>query len=180
MKNLLFVLVLGLVLASPAYAQSPGPYPLAAGAKATQDMIKGFITKAADEMPENLYAYRPTAEVRTFGQLVGHIADANYMICAAAAGEKAPAGDIEKTKTTKADLTKALADSFAYCDTVIVGTTAANATQMVRFAPANTSMPRLTLLSFNAGHDYEHYGNMVTYMRMNKMIPPSSQGNMGQ
>jgi len=180
MKKLLFVSLLGLALAAPAYAQGSGTYPLAAGAKATSDMVKGFITKAAEQMPENLYAFRPTADVRTFGQLVGHIADANYMICAAAAGEKAPAGGFEKTKTAKADLTKALSDSFAYCDTVIAATTADNAAQMVRFAPANTSMPRLTLLSFNMGHDYEHYGNMVTYMRMNQMVPPSSQGNTGQ
>ena len=51
---------------------------------------------------------------------------------------------------------------------------------MMKFAEANMNLPRLTMLSFNVGHNYEHYGNIVTYMRLNKMVPPSSQGNMGR
>ena len=180
MKTLLCVSLLSLVLAAPAYAQSSSANPLTTGAKATSDMVKGFITKAAEQVPEKLYAFKPTPEVRSFGQLIGHIADSNYLICSSAAGEQPPAGDIEKTKTSKMDLTKALADAFAYCDTVFAATTDANGAKMMRFAVANMEMPRLTMLSFNMGHNYEHYGNIVTYMRMNQMVPPSSQGGMGR
>ena len=180
MKKLLFASLLGLVPAVLVYAQGSGANPLTAGTKATSDMVKAYITKAADQVPEKLYAFKPTPEVRSFGQLFGHIADSNYSICSSAAGEKPPAGDIEKSKTAKADLTKALAESFAYCDRIIAATTDANGAQMMKFAEANMSMPRLTMLSFNVGHNFEHYGNIVTYMRLNKMVPPSSQGNMGR
>ncbi len=180
MKKLLFASVLSLVLATIVSAQGPGANPLTTGTKATSDIVRGYVLKAADQVPENLYAFKPTPDVRSFGQLFGHIADANYAFCSSAAGEKSPGGNIEKTKSTKADLTKALADAFAYCDKVFAATTDANGAQMMKFAEANMSMPRLTLLSFNMAHNYEHYGNIVTYMRLNKMVPPSSQGNMGR
>jgi uncharacterized damage-inducible protein DinB len=147
--------------------------PMTTGLKGTYDMVKGYITKSAEQMPEANYAFKPTPEVRSFGQLIGHIADSNYMICAAAAGEKPPAGDVEKTKTTKADLQKALADAFAYCDKVFAGTTDSRGVEMVKFF--GNQQPRLAVLAFNSSHDFEHYGNIVTYLRLKGMVPPSSQ-----
>lgn len=92
--------------------------------------------------------------------------------------EKSPSGgDIEKTKTTKADLSKALAESFAYCDKVFAGMTDATGAKTVKFMMGG-DMAKLSILSFNTAHDWEHYGNLVTYMRLNKMVPPSSQGGM--
>src|SRR5262245_29497706 len=93
---------------------------MSAGAKRSYDIIKGYITRAAEKMPEEHYAFKPTPDVRSFGQLVGHVSDANYGFCSITAGEKPPAGGfggpIEKSTTSKADLQKALAESFAYCD----------------------------------------------------------------
>ena len=122
-----------------------------------------------------MYAFKATPEVRSFGQLFGHIADANYAICAAAAGEKSPApGSVEKTATAKADLAKALGESFAYCEKVLAATTDANGGAMTELF--GMKMARLAWLSFAVSHDFEHYGNIVTYLRLNKMVPPSSQG----
>lgn len=138
-------------------------------------LIKGNVVKAAAKVAEADYAFKPTPEVRSFGELVGHVANANYMICAAAAGEKSPStSNIEKTVTGKAALEKALAESFAYCDGVFAKMTAATATEEVKFFTGPT--PRLGILAFNNMHDMEHYGNMVTYMRLKGLVPPSSEG----
>jgi uncharacterized damage-inducible protein DinB len=173
-------LLLALV-AAPALAQpmassgsTPDAGPLASGLMMSYGMVKGYITKAADQVPDKLYTFKATPEVRSLGQLFAHVADANYMICGAAAGDKAPADSVEKTKTAKADIVKALADSFAYCDKIYGGLSEADAsTEINLFGMKGT---KLGVLSFNTAHDFEHYGNIVTYMRLNKMVPPSSQG----
>ena len=102
---------------------APAPPPSTAirdSLKATYDGVKENILKTAEQVPENKLAYQPTKDVRTFGQLLGHIANENYMFCGAASGGKGPGGDFEKT-TKKADLQKALADSFAFCDQAFAG-----------------------------------------------------------
>jgi uncharacterized damage-inducible protein DinB len=177
MKRVLSLLIAFALAAVPAFAQGGAApaNPLTQGSRGAYEMVKGYITKAAEQVPENLYGFKATPDVRSFGQLLAHVADANYMICGAAAGEKAPGGDIEKTKTTKADIGAGLAASFGYCDTVWAATTDASAAAPVKM-PFGPAMPRLSALSFNTSHDFEHYGNIVTYMRLNKMVPPSSQG----
>jgi uncharacterized damage-inducible protein DinB len=120
------------------------------------------------------YSFKPTDEVRSYGQIVGHVANANYMFCSTALGEKSPAAaDIEKTKTTKADLVQALKDSFAYCDKAYDGMTDTLALQKVKLF--GHEMPALGVLTFNNMHDYEHYGNIVTYLRLKNIVPPSSE-----
>jgi uncharacterized damage-inducible protein DinB len=137
-------------------------------------MVRGVITRSADKVPENLYSYKPTDEVRSFGQLVGHVADAQYMFCSIASGEKSPVSEsIEKSKTSKADLVQALKDAFSYCDNVYNSMTDAKGTEMVKFF--GRDVDKLGMLSFNNMHDYEHYGNMVTYMRLKNIVPPSSE-----
>jgi hypothetical protein len=167
-------LCLGLVavaLASSAFAQSN---PATAAAKAQFGMISGVLAKTAEKVPETLYAFKATPEVRSIGQLIGHLADSQFAMCAAAAGDKAPQSGIEKGKTSKADLSKALADSSAYCNQVIDGMNDQKGMEIVKFFTGPT--PRLFVLSFNVAHSYEHYGNLVTYMRLNKIVPPSSEG----
>ena len=128
-------------------------------------------------MPEANYSFKPTPDVRSFGQLVGHVADANYGFCAVAAGEKPPAGGfegpIEKGTTGKAALQKALSESFAYCDKVHGGMTDAAGAALVKSFFGE--MAKLSVLDFNTAHDFEHYGNMVTYMRLKNIVPPSSE-----
>jgi uncharacterized damage-inducible protein DinB len=174
----LCALALVALTAVPAFAQAPATAtanPIAASAAGTLAMVKGYIMKSAEQVPESLYGFKPVPEVRTFGQLFGHIADANYMICATIAGEKSPAAaSFEKTATTKADLTKALAGAFAYCEKVYAATADADGAKIVDLF--GMKMAKLAALGFNTAHDFEHYGNLVTYLRLNKMVPPSSQG----
>jgi len=165
-----FWLAASALIATPLGAQSN---PLTAGEKGIYTLVKNNIIKAAQKMPEANYAFKPTPEVRSFGQLIGHIADAQYLFCSAAAGEKNPAPGIEKSKTSKADLVQAVQDAFAYCDKVYDGLTDAHATEMVKFF--GREQARLSVLSFNTAHDDEHYGNIVTYMRLKGLVPPSSE-----
>jgi uncharacterized damage-inducible protein DinB len=140
--------------------------------KSIGDIVEGYVTKAAEQMPEAKYSYQPTKEVRTFGQLIGHIADSNYFFCGTAKGEKAPEPGAEKM-TKKADLQKALAESFAYCDAVYASLNDTTGAAPVKVEGMDET--KLSTMSFNTAHDFEHYGNIVTYLRLNKMVPPSSQ-----
>ena len=177
MKKILLMVLLSVAVVSLAVAQSkPAPVaasPLVSATKMEFGAVKGYITKAAAELPENLYAYKPTPEVRSFGQLFGHVADSNFELCAAAAGQKPSVKGIEKAKTAKADLVRLLGESFAYCDKIFDSTSDADAAKMVNFF--GSQQPKLAALAANTGHDWEHYGNIVTYMRLNKMVLPSSQ-----
>jgi uncharacterized damage-inducible protein DinB len=159
-----------LAAAAPALAQD-NPYLPAA--KQTLGMIKGNIVKAAEQMPEEHYSFKPTADVRSFGELIGHVANANYMICSRASGAENPnKANIEKTMTVKADLTKAVSESFAFCEAQFDALGAKGSEPMDLFG---MKMPRFNVLYFNTIHDMEHYGNIVTYMRLKGLVPPSSQ-----
>jgi uncharacterized damage-inducible protein DinB len=170
------ILMMGTMGSGAMQAQTANP--LSAGAKKTYDVIKANVTKAAAKMPEEHYAFKPTADVRTFGQLVAHVADANYGFCAVVLGEKPPEGGFERpieksNKTAKADLEKTLAASFAYCDKAHAAMTDAAGAALVKSFFGE--MAKLSLLEMNTHHDFEHYGNMVTYMRMKNLVPPSSE-----
>ncbi|MGE0040616.1 MAG: DinB family protein [Vicinamibacterales bacterium] len=162
-----------LVLPTTAFAQAN---PATAAAKGQYDMIKGNLAKAAEMVPENLYAYKPTPEVRSFADLFGHLADAQFSMCGAASGVKPTMTGIEKTMKTKAELTKAMNAAIAFCDEAFASMTDAKGAEVVQFFTGPT--PRLWVLAFNTSHANEHYGNLVTYLRLNKMVPPSSGGGM--
>jgi uncharacterized damage-inducible protein DinB len=147
--------------------------PLSNGQKGFYTVVKTNIVKAAQKMPEENYAYKPTPEVRSFGQIIGHIADAQYMFCAIASGAKNPSPGVEKSMTTKAALVEALEESAAYCDKVYDGMTDAHAGDMVKMF--GRDQPKLLVLTVNIAHDDEHYGNLVTYMRLKGLVPPSSE-----
>jgi uncharacterized damage-inducible protein DinB len=174
MKPLLLVIAVSAVPVFAQTASSPSmANPLSGGAKYMYNMSKNDLLKSAQEMPEANYSFKPVDSVRSFGQLVGHVADAQYEFCAAVIGDgKQPPG-IEKSKTTKADLIQALQDGFAYCDQAYNAMTDAHAADVVKFFGHDAA--KLTILDFNVAHNMEHYGNMVTYLRMKGLVPPSSQ-----
>jgi uncharacterized damage-inducible protein DinB len=171
------VLVL-LAIATPAIAQQQqgGVSATAAvsSAKAVWMVPHGFVARALEQVPESLFAFRPTPEVRTLGQLFAHIADGEHLFCSLALGEPAPSpfDVIEKTKTTKAELIQALKESAAHCDKAYAQTDAVAQTPVEFFGQRAN---RMFLLNMNGAHDYEHYGNIVTYMRIKGLTPPSSQ-----
>ena len=147
--------------------------PLSTGEKVFYGMVSANVVAAADMMPEASYTFKPTPEVRSFGELVGHAADAQNMFCSIVTGEKAPMTSIEKTKTTKADLVQALKDSKDFCDKAYGSMTDDHAADLVTFM--GRQMGKLTVMTVNTAHLDEHYGNMVTYMRIRGLVPPSSQ-----
>jgi len=148
--------------------------PLSMAVKGQYGMAKDVIMRSAEKVPAGDYGFKATDEVRSFGQLVAHVADAQYGFCSAVRGQKSPmTASVEKTKTAKADLVQALKDAFAYCDKAYDGMTDAAGAEMVKFFGRET--PKLGVLTFSNMHDYEHYGNMVTYMRLKKIVPPSSE-----
>jgi uncharacterized damage-inducible protein DinB len=154
-------------------AQSPDLKTLSGGALALHNQTKRAIVAAAEKMDAENYDFAPASGVRTFGQIVGHVADAQYLFCSAAQNEANPSPGIEKSKKTKADLVAALKEAMAYCDKVYAATTDANAAQIVKFFGGERT--KLNVLSFNTTHNYEHYGNMVTYMRIKGVVPPTSE-----
>ncbi len=160
----------------PVKAQAGGDATIAS-VKGLYEVVKGFVTKAAAQVPEDKYKYQATKDVRTFAQLFGHVANASATFCNTAAGMTAAAtADAEKL-TSKAELQKALAAGFATCDHAFQMITAAKANEPVElFGQKHT---RIGAMAFNNAHIYEHYGNIVTYMRLNGMVPPSSAGGGG-
>jgi uncharacterized damage-inducible protein DinB len=155
-------------------AATPQKDPFAAFNKRMYSQISAWVLKSAEKMPEDGYALKPgTTDVRSFGQLIGHVADANYMFCSTASGEKNPMLMIELNKTTKADLIASLKDAFAYCDKTYDGMTDAAGMQTVKFFGSDTL--KTNLLTVNIVHTTEHYGNIVTYLRLKNIVPPSTE-----
>ena len=176
--------VLVLIVGSHAAAQASNP--LSNGARFHYGIIKNYVTRAAAKMPEEHYPFRPTPPVRTFAQLIGHLADSNYRLCSVLAGQDPPMDTgIEKNTKTKADLVTPLNESFAYCDKVYAAMTDASGTPIIKFDAGGegsrvpVQMPRLTALAFHTAHAFEHYGNVVTYMRVKGIVPPSSEPPFG-
>ena len=164
------------VVSAAAQAQAPATppaNPISASEKGVYTMLSGVVISAAEKMPEENYAFKPSPDVRAFGQLVGHLADSQYFFCATALGDTPPASDAEKTKTSKADLVAALKDAVTYCSSKYAAMTDEKGSQMTKMM--NFNLARLTILSANFAHLYEHYGNMATYMRIKGIVPPTSE-----
>ena len=145
--------------------------PISTETRTFYNSVKNNIVKAAEKMPEANYSFKATPEVRSFGQIVGHIADAQYLFCSAAKGEEKKS-EIEKAET-KAAIVEGLKASVAYCDAAYAALTDATAGEKMKFF--NQQRTKATLLNINTAHDDEHYGNLVTYMRLKGLVPPSSE-----
>ena len=140
-------------------------------------MLKTNLMGSAEKMPADQFAFRPTPEVRTYGQLFGHTMAAQYSYCSTVKGEVSPSlnKDLEKV-TDKATVIQMVKDSFAYCDDAFAKLTNANALEMITqgAAPNQRQIARANQLTMLIVHGNEHYGNLVTYMRMKGIVPPSS------
>ena len=151
------VLVFTNAFGASAGAQQPRAGEMAPGFLHGFTEVSGWVTKAADLVPADKYSYRPVASVRTFGQLIAHIADGYNYYCATASGRKVQWSDaIEKGPTDKAALVQKLKQSTDACNAAYVATSQSG--QLVG----------------NIAHANLHYGNIITYMRMLELVPPSS------
>jgi uncharacterized damage-inducible protein DinB len=164
--------LLALAGAAAALAQAPDWKSLSGAANAVQSTVRNNVMKSAEKMPEEHYGFQPTPEVRTFGQLVGHLADAANNYCAASLGAPNPNPGIEKSKSSKADLVAALTAALEFCDGAYK-VNDAQALEIVKYR--NQERSRLSLLVYNSFHLNLHYGNAVTYMRLKGITPPSSE-----
>ena len=164
--------VLAAALTGACALQAYAADPLSTEAKQAYNGIKNNILKMAESMPEENYGFKATEQVRTFGQLIGHIADAQMGTCSAVNGEMKQLGAAKKT--SKADLVAALKESNAECDKAFGALTDANAADMVKSRRGERS--RLGTLMGVTTHDNEEYGYTAVYMRLKNIVPPSSAG----
>jgi len=166
--------VLGMLIlgSCPLLAQSS---PLSKDLRQDYRNVRDFFIRAAEKMPEENYGFQPSPDVRTFGRQVAHVADDQYNLCAPAKGEtrKAAYRQIENTLSKKADLVAALKEAFAYCDGAYDALSDASGVEIVKFG--TTSRTRFAMLNWNLWHTWEHYGNVVVYLRMKGLVPPSSE-----
>ena len=164
-----FLLIVGcLCAASSAIAQSANPFM--SELKQFYTVRKGDLLKAADRMPAESYDFKPTPDIRTFGQLIAHIADAQMSFCSGAKGK--PIRLNAAAKTSKADLVAALKASFDECDGALDATTDAVATQMIK--TGDSEHTKFWALLYATLHDNEEYGYLAVYLRLKGLIPPST------
>jgi uncharacterized damage-inducible protein DinB len=174
LSSFVMILVAGATTIGAQSAPPAADTGYSATVRASWNAIKRNVSRSAQAMPDEGFAFKPTPEVRTFGELLGHLANEHYIFCSVMKGEKNPhqAVDFEK-KTTKAEFVKDIDDSIAYCDAAY----AAMKDDPKLLAPLGPNH-RDTLFGsalMNVTHDSEHYGNLVTYLRMKGIVPPSSQ-----
>jgi uncharacterized damage-inducible protein DinB len=185
MRRLALLIVTTLGLCAPAFAQTTDGLfsdeltpSMAASAKAMHATIRRNLAEAAAAVPAEEYAFKPTPQVRSFGELIGHVINGNFFFCAQASGRPMPSGPNYERVADKASLVKALDAALDFCDDAYAATTDENFGTLVKMiAPASQpakDTARGTLLMFNVTHNNEHYGNIVVYMRLKGHVPPST------
>jgi uncharacterized damage-inducible protein DinB len=162
-------------LAAIGTAASAQTNPISTDLKADYATVKDYFIRSAEKMPDAAYKFKPAPDVRTFAQLVAHVADDQYNLCAPVKGEirHAAYSEIERTLSTKSDLLVALKKAFVYCDAAYDSLTDASAIENVKFG--NRTKTKFAMLNWNTWHTWEHYGNAVVYLRLNGLVPPSSE-----
>lgn len=164
----------GCLSLAPALVHAQGgEHTTATGLRELYQMNKRVVIAAAEQVGEEHYGFKATADVRSFGQLIGHIANAQFNFCAAASGATRPNRQNWEQITAKAELVAALKESFTFCDGAYEKLSDASGAEVVKVFGQDRA--RSYPLIFNVAHNNEHYGNIVTYMRLKGLVPPSSQ-----
>jgi len=163
---------------APAAPQGGQQVPLSEGLRRSYNTLKLNLTETAQKFGEADYSYRPSPEIRVFGAQLAHVANSQFNACAAARGEKNPhqGANLEQTKTSRADIIQALADSFAFCDPAYTSLTDQTALELVR--QGMNEVARGSVLTNLIVHGNEEYGILTVYMRTKGMVPPSTERGM--
>jgi uncharacterized damage-inducible protein DinB len=167
---------------APAPSAGAAQNPVSDAVRNNWNSVKRDIKESAEQMPEENFAFKPTPDVRSFGDILTHVAGASYEFCASAKNEDAPFQEksFEGKMTTKADIVKVTNDAIAYCDGAFAQLTDANLSETVHAAfGGKNQVTRAGSLIGQIGHDNEHYGNLVTYFRLKNTVPPSSKRSGG-
>jgi hypothetical protein len=143
--------------------------------------VERTLVPTADAMPEDKFSFAPASEgfkgVRTFGEMVKHVAGSNYGMAAAILQEKIPA-EVENTFDSlngKAAIMKLLKDSFTYLHKALGSINEKNETELIKSPDSEKPLPRLEVADLALSHNWQHYGQLVEYLRMNGIIPPASR-----
>ena len=185
MKAAVCLMFASVLSVSTAYAQAPAAQggggqkiPLSEGLRRGYNTLKMNLTETAEKFTEADYNYTPSKEIRVFGAQLAHVANSQFNSCAAARGEANPnqGQNLEQTKKTRAEIIKALADSFAFCDPAFANLTDQSALELVRQGQNEAS--RGGILSNLIVHGNEEYGILTVYMRTKGMVPPSTERGM--
>ena len=160
---------------APVSAPAPQTFPIYLQGQYAS--LERNIIGAAEKMPAEHYAFKPVPEVMSYAQLLGHVIDTQYFFCNEVAGGANPAAGKHLDQIAdKETMVPAVKEAFAYCDGVFAGLTGENALQMLTLGtpPRQRQSARANALTFVITHGNEHYGNLVTYMRIKGIVPPSS------
>ena len=168
-----FIMLVAAMLAAGAGVQTPPPY-LGEIKQYYYDAVKRNLTAMAEKMPEEHFPFKPVPAVRTFGESVAHVADAQARNCSLASGAGSKTVDADK-KRTKAELLAALKESFAICDAAFAALTDARAGEMVTVGQSGFQLSRLSLLVSMISHSNEQHGYMAVYLRLKGIEPPSTE-----
>ncbi len=185
-RNYLHIGLAILVMSNWVFAQSPAPVPAPTLTSVLDKSLAGMegeFVPAAEAMPEDKYSFAPTTGefkgVRTFSQEVKHVAAVNYIVASGILGEKPPV-DIggengPDSAKSKADIVKFLKDSFAYAHKAVATINDTNSVASIKSPFGDGTTTRLSMGILLTGHGFDHYGQMVEYLRLNGIIPPASR-----
>jgi len=184
-SKLVVCCLLLLTVGAVAQAAKPndGPQTVAQVMNGSASSMEREFVSAAEAMPEDKFGYAPTAGefkgVRTFAQQVKHVAAVNYILGAAILQEKPPV-DVggesgPDSMTAKADIVKYLKDSFAYAHKAIATVNEKNFLEPIKWPFGDKPSSRLELAGIVTSHGFDHYGQIVVYLRNNGIIPPASR-----
>src|SRR5688572_14589142 len=185
MKTVICLMFTCVSIASTVQAQAPAPaaqggqkIPYSEGLRRSYATLKLNLTETAQKFDEATYSYTPSKDIRVYGAQLAHVANSQFNACAAARGEKNPhqGTNLEQTKTTRADIIQALADSFAFCDPAFASLTDASAVELVR--QGMNEVARGAVLSNLIAHSNEEYGILTVYLRTKGIVPPSTERSM--
>ena len=171
-RCLIAVLVLTCGLTVAESAAQPATDPLALVIKRQFEGPLQLVLESTQKMPADNFSFRPTPEVRSFGEVVGHVVLSAFLYCSASLGEPIPQTDVDlQSDPSKADLLSGLTAAQRYCEKAYSVTDE----ELAQSVPQRGVGVRAQALIINASHTYEHYGNLVTYMRLKGMVPPSTE-----
>ena len=173
MKPSLLAAALVCMAATGSPAQTTSPY-IAEIKRYYYEAVKRNLSAMVEKMPEEHFTFKPVPEMRSFGEAVAHVADAQARNCNLASGAGSKTLDADK-KRTKAELQTALKESFAICDAALAGLTDAQANEMVKMGQSGFQLSKLSLLVSMIAHSNEQHGYMAVYLRLKGIVPPSTE-----
>ena len=179
MKHLVRTQVLFLVMTAGTGARlGLAADPITEQLQKSFDATRNQITLMAEAIPDDKYDYKPTPDVRNFREILQHLVSENYSFIGTASGEKGKDPKEINALKTKAEIIGALKESYEWGTKILAGWNDQKALETVTFR--NQQVPRFAVVIAHAKDNHEHYGNLVTYARLNGIVPPRTAARQQQ